>query len=240
MNRDYIKIKRPSPLPNYTHHLRELDDDFWKSWVFFHLLSLFKNYDKNALRQITEEEKKKPHSRIERAIARFIRSYLRNNREFDFHFDISGEQTNDEDVEGNYDITISNTYWENPFYFECKNLDESQDYVNKYVCSKIYPSKGISKNDGGVYRYFNGKYAQNQRFGGMLGFILKGKTKVIKHKIFEKLKIKFDISPEGDLKTITDNSIEHNVFTFDSIHSRFESIFTIHHLLFQFGESDLE
>ena len=46
------------------------------------------------------------------------------------------------------------------------------------------------------------------------------------------MKTPFDISPEGDLKQIKDRAIEKNKFTFNSIHSRFNKDFTIHHLLF--------
>ena len=34
MEREYIKIKKPSPLPDYINHLKELDDAEWKNWGF--------------------------------------------------------------------------------------------------------------------------------------------------------------------------------------------------------------
>jgi hypothetical protein len=55
-----------------------------------------------------------------------------------------------------------------------------------------------------------------------------------KIKVVQKLAEKFDISPEGDLLDILDNSIEGNEFTFDSKHNRKGSEFLIHHLLFNF------
>lgn len=228
MEREYIKIKKPSPLPSTIHLLKNLDDEFWKNWVFFHLLSFYKNFDRKMLEEKINTERAKSSPRIEREIAKFLRLYLKNNRLFDFHFDVFGEITNDEDVEGNYDILINNTYWKNGFFFECKNLNESQDLVNKYVSY----NKGGGVYDGGVYRYFNGKYAQNQNFGGMIGFILSGDNNIIKGKIQEKLKEKFDITAQGDLISIEDNSIETNEFTFDSNHTRFETTFLIHHILF--------
>ena len=94
------------------------------------------------------------------------------------------------------------------------------------VCQNIF--------DGGVLRYFNGKYAQSLSFGGMIGFVLSGKNATIKNNIFTKLNEKFNISPEGDLISITDNSIDGNNFTFNSKHKRLQQEFTIHHLLFDF------
>lgn len=231
MDREYIKINKPSLLPNYTHCLREFDDDLWKNWIFYHLLLFYKNYNKSDLKQLIQIEQQKRYPRTEREIVKFIRNYLKNYRLFDLHFDIFGEVTNDEDFEGNYDIIINNTYWKNVFHFECKNLDTSQGLVNKYVYCKIHPKGKPPKMDGGVYRYFNGKYAQNQNFGGMIGFVLNGNVQVIKTKIINKLKTPFDISPEGNLNQLIDNSIMQNDFTFDSIHSRFNIDFTLHHFL---------
>lgn len=63
----------------------------------------------------------------------------------------------------------------NYYVLECKNLSTRQNLINEY----IYVD---TKDDGGIYRYFNGKYAQEQSFGGMIGFILRGEVKAIKWK----------------------------------------------------------
>lgn len=228
--RDYIKIKKPFPLPDLTSHQRALNDDIWKDLVFYHLLAFYKNHSNTEVKHIIKTEQAKPNPRTERAIAKYIRRQLNNTREFSLCFKAFGEPTNDEDVEGSYDIVIYNTNWKNAFYFECKNLNNSQDLVNKYVFYRMTPTK----NDGGVYRYFNGKYAQGQNFGGMIGFILEGTTNTIKNKILEKLNTKFDTSPDGDLKQIIADSIETNSFTFNSIHLRKNKDFILHHLLFNF------
>lgn len=235
MEREYIRIKKPTPLPFDTRQLKTLDDEFWKNWVFYYLLDFYKNYDRAELKSKIEEEKKKQYPRIEREITKFVRLKLKANREFGLNFSVKGEETNDENVEGNYDITIHNTYWKNQdFYFECKRLDGSQDLTNKYVCCNTYKTDSSGQNifDGGVLRYFNGKYAQNLTFGGMIGFIVDGDSNNIKTEILKKLNKKFQISPEGDLISIKDNSIEENSFTFDSLHQRKNTEFTIHHLLF--------
>jgi len=239
MDREYIRIKKPASLPFDTRQLKALDDEFWKKWIFYHLLDFYKNYDSVELKSKIEEEKKKQYPRTEREIAKFIRLKLKANREFGLNFSVKGEETNDENVEGNYDITIHNTYWKNKdFFFECKNLDSSRDLINKYVCCNTYKkdSNGLHIFDGGVLRYFNGKYAQNSPFGGMIGFILGGDNITIKSNLVTKLKEKLHTAPEGDLIKITDNSIEGNDFTFDSLHKRLNKEFTIHHLLFDFSK----
>lgn len=237
--REYIKIP-PSKLPVncFTQELRELDDKFWKNEIFHHLLSFYKNHDSKELKDKIEQEKKKSKSNIENRIAHYIRRYLERDKYFSANFDVVGENKNDDsEKEGFYDITTLNTYWLKKgttqkvrFHFECKNLDGSQDLVNKYV----YYNKGHFEFDGGVYRYFNGKYAKSLNFGGMIGFVLEGNALDIKQRILNKLKDPFDISPEGDLLNATDSSIEDNDFTFDSKHKRNNKEFLIHHLLLNF------
>ena len=68
----------------------------------------------------------------------------------------------------------------------------------------------------------------------MIGFVIEGNVADIKNKIVEKLKNRFDITPEGDLLSVVNSSIEKNEFTFDSNHKRFDNEFLIHHLLFDF------
>ncbi|MDI9309847.1 MAG: hypothetical protein QM535_06500 [Limnohabitans sp.] len=231
MEREYIKITQPSPLPDYTTHLKELDDEFWKKWVFYHLLHFYQNYDTSELIKKIETERKKTKSDIEDLIAVFIRNYFRKNRVIELQgFKVVGGVNNDLDVKGLYDISFLHSYWNKDFHFECKNLDNNKDLVNKYV----YYNKGHFEYDGGVFRYFNGKYSQDIDFGGMIGFVLKGNVLELKNKIIEKLEEKFAISPEGDLQSIDNNSINENEFTFDSIHNRKDRHFKIHHLLFDF------
>ncbi|HBF88273.1 MAG TPA: hypothetical protein DDX39_06485 [Bacteroidales bacterium] len=234
MEREYIKVNKPSQLPNYIHLLKELDDDFWKKWIFYYLLTFYQNYDSIELK----EKIKKSYPRVEREIAKFLRIKLNADREFSYHFTAFGENTNDEEVEGNYDITIHSTNWKSKeFHFECKNLNDSQDLVNKYVYYNTYKKDSNNENifDGGVYRYFNGKYAQKLDFGGMIGFVLEGDVLSAKNEIISKLNEKFNTTSDGDLIRIVDNSIEENEFTFDSYHNRFSSEFIIHHLLFNFS-----
>lgn len=237
--REYIRIKKPAPLPFDTRQLKTLDDEFWKNWVFYYLLNFYKNYDSAELKSKIEDEKKKQYPRTEREIAKFVRIKLNANKEFGYHFTAIGENTNDEDIEGNYDITIHSTNWKSKnFHFECKNLDCSQDLVNKYVCYNTHKKDTNNENifDGGILRYFNGKHVQTLTFGGMIGFVLSGDSVKIKSSLLTKLKENLHTTPEGDLIQITDNSIEENNFTFDSLHKRLDREFTIHHLLFDFSK----
>ena len=238
MEREYIRINKPSPLPNYTSLLRELDDEFWKSWVFYHLLNFYQNYDSLDLKEKIEYEKKKQKSDIEDLIALYIRNYFRKDRIIELQgFKIVGGLNNDISAKGLYDISFLHSYWNKDFNFECKNLDNNNDLLNKYVCYNTYKKTSDNENifDGGVLRYFNGKYSQNYNFGGMIGFVLSGDTLDIKNKITTKLKENLSTTPEGDLIRIKDKSISLNDFTFDSHHNRFNSEFVIHHLLLNFS-----
>jgi hypothetical protein len=239
MGREYIRINKPATLPTDTRQLKILDDEFWKNWVFYYLLDFYKNYDSAELKSKIEEEKKKKPARIEREIAKFLRVKLNANRSFGGHFYAFGENTNDEDIEGNYDVTIHSTNWKSKnFHFECKNLDSNQDLINKYACYNTYEKDTNNENifDGGVLRFFNGKYARHQTFGGMIGFVIGGDSNIIKANILNKLNEKFPISPEGDLISTKDNSVGGNTFSFESLHNRQNAQFTIHHLLFNFVE----
>ncbi|MDQ5929062.1 MAG: hypothetical protein QG594_840 [Bacteroidota bacterium] len=236
-NRGYVILPIRKQIPMDFELIKTLDDNFWIQDVFFHLLKFYKDYNSTELKNKIKKEKLKTHSRIEREVAKYIRKYLNNDTFFSQYNKAFGEVTNDEDVEGNYDVLICNTLWGKDFHFECKNLDlkslkSNQNLICKYVFYQ-YQKNSKTTYDGGVYRYFNGKYAQNQNFGGMLGFILDGDLNTIKEKIIEKLKVSFDEPPEGDLieNGIVLNSIENNDFTFSSIHKRFDGDFTLYHIL---------
>ncbi|PTX58561.1 hypothetical protein C8N46_11352 [Kordia periserrulae] len=236
--REYIKIAEPiSHFPTDINLLRELNNDFWKDWVLYYLLDFYKNYNAQELLTIIQNEQTKKFPRTERELAKYLRKHLKNNIKLNLQgFKVIGEATNDEDIEGNYDMIILHSYWEDEFYFECKNLSLNSEkaLIKKYIYTKIYPKGQQSKKDGGVYRYFNGKYAQSQNFGGMLGFVLGDDIQEIKNKIINDLNEKFDTTPEGDLKQIHLDSIQSNNFTFDSVHYRKGLNFTLHHILFDF------
>lgn len=241
-NRDYVKTGKLISLPDSSIEKRKMNNDTWKSQVFFHLLNFYQSCNLEKIREVIDNEKNKPQARIEDEIASFIRKSLKGDRKFGLHgFLIAGGVNNDEAVKGLYDISILHSDWRDAegapveFHFECKNVNASSDLVRKYVYYNTYEKDINSKNifDGGVYRYFNGKYSQNQDFGGMIGFVLGGDVLSIKKDIITKLNEKFNTTPDGDLLKVIDNSIEQNNFTFDSYHARFDSEFIIHHLLLE-------
>ena len=203
----------------------ELDDSVWKEWIFYHLLDFFQKYDRENLNNTIEKAKQNPKLKVENEIAKFIRNTLRKNKQFEIQgFLVKGGINNDLDKEGIYDISFLHSFWwknkdgeKAEFHFECKNLNENSksNLIGRYV-------------NNGVCRFFNGQYAQNQDFGGMIGFVLEGNHLTIKAKIHKKL----DATPEINLIKIDDNSIQENDFTFDSYHWRSNLKFVIHHLLF--------
>jgi len=154
MDREYIKIKKPPPFPIDRNVLETLNDDFWKSWIFYHLLDFYQNYDRIKMKDTIKKAKQNYKLKVENEIAKFIRNSLNLN------------------------------------------------YDNRF-----------------------------KKFGRQ-GFIVEGGFMKIKSKIHKKLQEKFDTTPNGDLTGFVDNSIENNNFTFDSYHSRNNSEFVIHHLLF--------
>lgn len=83
---------------------------FWKNWVFYYLIEFYQNFDSDELKSKIKEEEKAISPRTEREIAKFVRIKLNANKEFGYRTAI-GENTNDEDIEGNYDITIHSTNW---------------------------------------------------------------------------------------------------------------------------------
>lgn len=243
-NRDYVKTGKLISLPDSSIEKRKMNNDTWKGQVFFHFLNFYKSCNLGKIREIIEDEKNKPQARIEDEIALFIRNSLKHDRKFGLHgFSIAGGVNNDEAIKGLYDISIFHSDWRNAegfpveFHFECKNLDNSSDLVRKYIFHNTYKKDVNNENifDGGVYRYFIGKYAQQLNFGGMIGFILEGDVLKIKKDIINKLTEKFNTTPDGDLLRVIDNSIENNNFTFDSHHLRFDSEFVLHHLLLNFS-----
>ena len=82
MEREYIRIKKPAPLPFDTRLLKTLDDGFWKKWVFYYLLDFYNALNSVDLISRIEEEKKNKPARIEREIAKFVRIKLNTNKEF--------------------------------------------------------------------------------------------------------------------------------------------------------------
>ncbi|MGG5209231.1 hypothetical protein ACQWU4_09785 [Chryseobacterium sp. MIQD13] len=239
MDREYIIVPEQKYIPKRSL-TQKLDDCFWINLVHYHLLNFYKNYSKEELKLRIENENNKPQGKkkeIEDVIKSYIVYWLENiDKKVHYHgIIINQEPKSKYDIKGFYDLKFQHSNWINQvsdklnyYSLECKNLSTRQNLINEYV----YVEK---KNDGGVYRYFNGKYSQEQGFGGMIGFILIGEMRKIKEKIIEKLQHSFE-DQDGCLidNGISENSIFNNDFTFESTHKRKEKEFKIYHLLFNF------
>jgi len=238
MDRDYIIVPKQKLIPRSSSLTKNLDDTFWIELIHYHLLNFYKNYPKEELRAKIEAENNKPKGKkkeIEDVIKSYIVYWLENvDKKINYQGIILNQEPKSKyNNKGFYDLKFQHSYWLNhvtdkPNYYvlECKNLSSRQTLINEYV----YVDR---KDDGGMYRYFNGKYAQEQNFGGKIGFVLSGEVKEIKQKIITKLKASF-INQNGSLISngIIDNSLYDNDFTFQSSHIRNEHLFSIYHLLF--------
>ncbi|MCQ4036048.1 hypothetical protein [Kaistella montana] len=237
MDRDYIIVPEQKQIPRNQSFTKKLDDNFWIELVHYHLLNFYKNYPKEELRSKIEAENNKPKGKkkeIEDVIKSYIVHWLENiDKKINYQGIILNQEPKSKyNNKGFYDLKFQHSYWINHvtdklnyYVLECKNLSTRQNLINEYVYVD-------AKDDGGIYRYFNGKYAQEQSFGGMIGFILRGEVKAIKQKIIEKLQNSFK-DQNGRLISngIIDNSLYDNDFTFQSSHLRNEQLFNIYHLL---------
>ncbi|PZO22184.1 MAG: hypothetical protein DCE86_18395 [Flavobacteriaceae bacterium] len=238
MQREYIRLPKTTIMPDSSRKKRTLNDDFWINLIHYHLLKFYKEFNIAELCDLIEVEKKKPGKKyIEDLIKNYIKTWFEtcDKRIFMEGIVINLEPKVKYDHPGFYDIKFEHSDWVNlrtqkrQYYsIECKNLNSSNPCIDEYVFNS-------SKRDGGVYRYFNGKYSQENNYGGMLGFVLEGEIAKIKEALISKMKIPFDNSPEGDLLEdgILLNSIESNEFTFNSKHKRRTEYFTLHHFLFK-------
>lgn len=237
MGREYIRLPKTKALPDSSRKKRSLNDDFWINLIHSHLLKFYNEFDASDLsRLINIEKAKTSRKHIEDLIKDYIYSWFdeHNKKIFREGIILNLESKVKYNQNGFYDMKFQHSDWVDMdakmvkyYSLECKNLNSKNLCIDEYVFNN-------SKKDGGVYRHFNGKYAQKNNFGGMLGFILDGDPEIIKEKIIVKLKSPFDNSPEGDLivNGIVLNSIEGNDFTFDSKHIRLGYFFTLHHILF--------
>ena len=233
--KEYIRLPRTRILPDKRSEMRKLSDDVWKNFIFHHLLRFYKKADLKKIKILIQDEKKKKRSNIEEVVKKEIKKWLKNDLRFNAHeFIINREPSADGGIDGYYDLKFQHSQWRNKcFPFECKNLNRTAACIDEYVYNK-------SKKDGGVYRYFTGKYAPGQNFGGMIGFILEGNENEIISKIIDRMCVTFRGSKIGKLAKngIIKSSIEGNSNTFDSIHLRLQrecrtgQTFKLHHIFF--------
>jgi len=244
--RAYVKVEQPEKFPVTIPELREMPDDFWKNEILSYILLYYKETENSIIQNIIEFEKQKERADIEKAIKKHIKSWFRKNTDFrndGFIFD--DEVGNDGSMQGFYDFKIQHSYWnytKSYFPFECKNLGTT-NLLNEYVFVETK-----DRIDGGMYRYFIDKYAVNQNFGGLIGFVIYQTDKSIIEQLIEKITANYSNKKIGQLTDvkIIRNSIFNNSSTIDSIHLRqnaksnkTEKI-VLHHVIMDFLNTDID
>jgi hypothetical protein len=214
------------------------DDEEWKDKVFYFLFKFYKRHINKKEIFLNKSEKD---------ITKYIRDWLRKDRQFCGSFIVNCESlTKDTEQEGYNDIIFETTLWnkgKSYFVFECKIMNETKEAITEYVYRKPTPSK---KTNGGLYRFLTSKYASGKDFGGMIGFVLKGRAAEVinklKKRIFE-LRITEDNITFGELtdKKLLEKKIKENKHTFLSKHTRINkdtneitTPILIYHILFDF------
>ncbi len=237
--RSYVKIKA-SDLPNIIVEQRQLSDQFWKEHILSYVQECYKETSNDEIITIIEREQQEKPATIETAIKKHIKKWFRDNQKFcNEGFVFNDEASAEGSREGYYDFKIEHSYWnftKSYFPFECKNLGTST-LLNEYVFVQ-----NKNRIDGGIYRYFIDKYAVDQNFGGMIGFVIHKTDKSIIEQLIKKIK---NVYNETEIGKLTDQGvIENSVFQspniFDSIHLRtnnkskkLETII-IHHVIMDF------
>lgn len=251
--RNYIKLPALKPMSDSRKILSLLSDKTWKQYIFYFLLKYYKEVkEKEVITLIWKEsENQKSRANIETAIKKHICHWLKNCPVFDRHqFIVNLEPSAEGYSEGFYDLKFEHSQWRKKYFsFEAKNLGKTKSLsssksIKEYVYTKE-KRKGKYVEDGGMYRYFIGKYACEMKFGGMIGFIV-GKIETPIAKLISKIYSVYDNNLVGKLtkKKIIKNSISGNHNTFDSIHLRQniktkkDEEFWLHHILMDFTYSE--
>lgn len=215
------------------------NDEFWRNLIFGFL---FKYYNSHT------SKKKEFSSKKEDDIKKCIYDWLNQDLEFCGSTLIVNLETRTEGTQLGYeDMKFQTPFWGNEkkhFIFECKPLDNSTAKIKEYV----YRPKTMTKTaDGGLYRFLINKYATDQNFGGMIGFIQQGNIEVIIKNIksaIRNLKLT-DKNGQGFGQILNpdllDQTIYDNKNTFHSNHVRCDkdtntiiSSIHIYHILFDF------
>ncbi|MCK4998259.1 MAG: hypothetical protein KAS23_01950 [Anaerohalosphaera sp.] len=113
---------------------------------------------------------KKPNTKLEDHITRLFCSHLRKHKDHSKHFFLINHQfdvlDNDGNVVGRIDLVFNHGHDEKVYYsFECKVLRVKRSSGKFAALYSQYVTEGI-------YRYFNGQYAQGLNKGGMLGYVM--------------------------------------------------------------------
>ena len=219
--------------------LRKMPDEEWKKHIFHLLLEVYNNVDFIEINEILQYESLKPIREREKAIKHYFKKRFFLSKAFlNKDFILNWEPETETDI-GFYDIEFMHSMWHHEnrvkkhFVFECKNLEDNNYYYKEYI---------FNNNDGGVFRFVNGKYCSDMDFGGMIGFVLKGNIQKIRQNIIAQLKvIKINTTNNADYfePEIIENTIFNLPNTFDSLHYRNILLpIKLHHILFDFSDNN--
>lgn len=240
-----MKVEASEMFPQTILELRKLSDKYWKEEILSYILKYYKETDNKTIEDLIQKERLKPRANIEFAIKKHIKNWFRKNKEFGvdkFGFILNDEVGNEGAKKGFYDFKIEHSYWKSYFPFECKNLGTA-DLLNEYVFIET-----IDRIDGGIYRYFIDKYAANQDFGGLIGFVIYPTDKSIIEQLIKKITVTYLIKEIGQLtdEKIIRNSIFNNSNTIDSIHLRLNTKLNktekivLHHVIMDFTNNNID
>ena len=164
------------------------DDNFNITQIFGFLSNIYNS--------ITTKQKKILKTQKEEEITHFIRKNIQKDEDFKWSgFTINTEARNQSYKVGYYDLKFENpAYWQNKYFvFECKPINLTNSRTKEY----IYKKSETKGEDGGLYRFFINKYAENLPFGGMLGYVVADTPQDIINKLKKEIK-SFQIT-EGSL-----------------------------------------
>ncbi len=221
-----------------------VDDEKWINFILNYLIVFYNKHKRRA------EFQNKSENQITEAIYFWLKQNEKNKK-FNRNVVVNLQtRSNNPEIEGYYDFKFEPRKWmENDPHFAVENklLKNTETSFKEYTYFPNKP-KGTKENrtyfdDGGMFRFLSNKYAKEQDFGGMIGFIKKGNIeeiqKNLKNKIID-LKIPNKNNFYGEL--IDDNLLKMKIQNFDNSlqtnHIRKDGT-KIHilHLLFNFDEN---
>lgn len=189
---------------NLLSHIKrtERSDNDWNLIFIRFIISYYESIeDKNYYADKSEKV-------IKQSIQKYhINDYHEEN--FTLNFESSN---NDATQEGFYDLKFEHNDWDKNKYFvmEAKCLDNTSGSIKQYIHCHKY-SKGIKTEDGGVYRFLSLKYSKDLNFGGMIGFIQKGKSDEIIEEVKESLRTQKFV--ESDSTNEFGESLDESLFS---------------------------
>jgi len=216
------------------------NDDFWLNKIFCYL---FKFYNSNAGEQYA--------SKSEDQIKKCMQNWFLEDEDFQGIFSLNLEtRCQGTEQEGYDDIKFQSQFWCNGrkfFVIECKNLNLKQQSIKEYIFLTKTKKKGIKYEDGGLYRFITNKYAANQDYGGMIGFVQEGNIQCIKETLKSKIR-NLQLTTHSGMKygqlinsPLLGKAITGNRNTFQSDHVRWDKTtdtikpaIHMYHILFDF------